>query len=197
MESDNERARIPSAMRFSASAASEGVAAPSNSNSRLSPITIPSGRSDSNQRTPRPSKLDADMVRTLPLLGLDLEDDELGRRQLDLLIANRDRQLTRQHALGQLRQVERSGVAACPSMKFLRNRSAHLFPLSRPHQRRVVGWRRRRDDLCADTPRLTDRERLRYDLAPTDRLSGHWLRGDQVLAVETAGRGDPLAITLP
>jgi len=50
------------------------------------------------------------VIRTLPLLCLDLEDDELGRRQLDLLIANRDRQLTRQHALGQLRQVERSSV---------------------------------------------------------------------------------------
>src|SRR5215813_7648066 len=98
IDSDNERARIPSAMRFSASAASEGVAAPSNSNSRLSPITIPSGRSDSNQRTPRPSKLDADVVRTLPLLGLDLQDDELGSRELDLLIADGDRELAGQHA---------------------------------------------------------------------------------------------------
>src|SRR5215813_11898240 len=129
MERDSERARIPSAMRFNASAASEGVAAPSNSNSRLSPITIPSGRSDSNQWTPRPSKLDADVIRALPLLRLDLQDDELGRRQPDLLISNRDRQLARQHALGQLRQVKRGSVAACPSVKLRRNRSAHLLPL--------------------------------------------------------------------
>src|SRR5215813_7857284 len=123
MESDNERARIPSAMRFSASADSEGVAAPSNSNSRLSPITTSSRRSDPDQWTPRPSKLDADMIRALPLFGLDLEDDELGRRQSDLLVSNRDRQLARQHALGQLRQVERGSVAACPSVKLRRNRS--------------------------------------------------------------------------
>src|SRR5215470_6003462 len=197
IESDNERARIPSAMRFSASAASEGVAAPSNSNSRLSPITIPSGRSDSNQWTPRPSKLDADVIRALPLLGLDLEDDELGRRQLDLLIPHGARQLARQHALGQLRQVERSGVAACPGVKLRGNRCAHLLPLYRPRQGCGLGRRHRRDGLCAGGPWLTDCERLRYDVSPASRVPGHQLRGDQVLAVETAGRGDPLAITLP
>src|SRR5712691_11315559 len=104
MERDSERARIPSAIRFSASAASEGVAAPSNSNSRLSPITISPSRSDPDQWTPRPSKLDADVVRALPLLGLDLEKDELGRRELDLLISHGDRNLSRQHPSGELRQ---------------------------------------------------------------------------------------------
>src|SRR5947209_12546698 len=98
MESDSERARIPSAMRFSASAASEGVAAPSNSNSRLSPITLSPCRSDPDQWTPRPSKLDADVVRALPPLGLDLENHELGRREPDLLVSHRDRELTRQYA---------------------------------------------------------------------------------------------------
>src|SRR5215470_18382649 len=93
IESDSERARIPSAMRFNASAASEGVAAPSNSNSRLSAITIPSGRRDPDQWTPRPSKLDADVVRTLPLLGLDLEHHELRRRETDVLLSDRDREL--------------------------------------------------------------------------------------------------------
>src|SRR5207253_3617106 len=102
MESDSECARIPSAMRFSASAASDGVAAPSNSNSRLSPITISPCRSDPDQWTPRPSKLDADVIRALPLFGLDLENDELGRCQPDLLITDGDRQLTRQNSFGQL-----------------------------------------------------------------------------------------------
>src|SRR5262245_50233185 len=197
MESDSERARIPSAIRFSASAASEGVAAPSNSNSRLSPITTSSRRSDPDQWTPRPSKLDADVVRALSLLGLDLENDELGRRQLYLVIPNGDRQLARQHAFGQLRQVERGGVAARPSVKLRGNRCAHLLPLYGPRQRRRIGRRHRRDGLGAGGPGLTDCERLRYDVAPAGRVPGHQLRGDQVLAVETAGRGDPLAITLP
>jgi hypothetical protein len=52
------------------------------------------------------------VVRALPLLGLDLENHELGRRELDLLISDRDRELTRQNALGELRQVERCRVPA-------------------------------------------------------------------------------------
>src|SRR5436309_14186042 len=97
-------------MRFSASAASEGVAAPSNSNSRLSPITIPSGRRDPAQWTSRPSKLHADVVRTLPLLGLDLETHALGRRELNVLISDRDRELAPQAAFGQLRALPRARV---------------------------------------------------------------------------------------
>src|SRR5207253_2776547 len=107
MESDSECARIPSAMRFSASAASEGVAAPSNSNSRLSPITLSPCRSDPDQWTPRPSKL-------------------------------------------------RAGGS-----------------------------------------RLTHGERLRYDLAPAGRLPGHALQADQLLAVDTTGRGVSPSNTLP
>src|SRR5262245_44329006 len=126
MESDSERARIPSAMRFSASAASEGVAAPSNSNSRLSPITISPRRCDPDQWTPRPSHLDADMIRALALLRLDLENDELGRGQLDLLFPDRDRELTREHSLGELREVERRGVPAGASVELRRNRGAHV-----------------------------------------------------------------------
>src|SRR5258705_7956140 len=85
IESESERARIPSAMRFSASAASAGVAAPSNSNSRLSPIANSSRRSDPDQWTPRPSQLDADVVPSLLLLRLDLQHDELRGREPQLL----------------------------------------------------------------------------------------------------------------
>src|SRR2546427_3781776 len=137
MESDSERARIPSAMRFSASAASEGVAAPSNSNSRLSPITLSPCRSDPDQWTPRPSKLDADVVRALPPLGLDLENHELGRREPDLLVSHRDRELTREYAFGELRQIERCRVPAGTTVEFRRNRGAHLLPLSRLCERRL------------------------------------------------------------
>src|SRR5215469_430028 len=98
-------------MRFSASAASEGVAAPSNSNSRLSPITTSSRRSDPDQWTPRPSKLDADVIRALSLLGLDLQDHELGRRQPDLLISDGDRELASEDAFGQLGEIERRRVS--------------------------------------------------------------------------------------
>src|SRR5436309_969487 len=170
MESDNERARIPSAMRFSASAASEGVAAPSNSNSRLSPITLSPCRSDPDQWTPRPSKLDADVVRALPLLGLDLENHELGRREPDLLVSHRDRELTRQYAFGELRQIERCRVPAGTTVELRRNRGAHLLPLSRPCERRL---RHGRYGLRAGGSRLTHGERLRYDLAPAGRLPGH------------------------
>src|SRR2546428_12964696 len=104
MDSDSERARIPSAMRFSASAASEGVAAPSNSNSRLSPITT--SCSDPNQWTPRPSKLDADMVRALPLLGIDLEKDEIGHREQDLLLSHDERELACENTTGRLSRLD-------------------------------------------------------------------------------------------
>src|SRR5215831_5210171 len=164
MERDSERARIPSAMRFNASAASEGVAAPSNSNSRLSPITIPSGRSDSNQWTPRPSKLDADVIRALPLLRLDLQDHELGGRELDLLIADGDRELSGQDAFGQLGQVERGRVPAGARVELRRNRGNHVLPLGGLRERR--GVRRRcgrhgRYGLPNGAPRLTDCEWLR------------------------------------
>src|SRR5215475_11270902 len=195
MESDSERARIPSAIRFSASAASEGVAAPSNSNSRLSAITIPPGLSDADQRTPRPSKLDADVVRALSLFGLDLENQELGCRELDVLLSDRDRELTRQNAFGELRQVERCRVPASATVELRRNRGTHLLlPLSRPSERRL---RHDRDGFGAGGPRLPHCERLRYDVAPARCLPGHLLRADQVLAVDTAGRGVLPSSTLP
>src|SRR5262249_49224191 len=129
IESDSERARIPSAMRFSASAASEGVAAPSNSNSRLSAITISSHCSDPDQWAPGPPTLDADVIRPLPLLGLDLEYNELGRRKLDLLFSDHDRELTREDALGQLSEVERCCIPPGPSVELRRNRGGHMLPL--------------------------------------------------------------------
>src|SRR5215510_4116172 len=126
-------------MRFSASAASEGVAAPSNSNSRLSAITISSHRSDPDQWTPGPPKLDADVIRSLPLLGLDLEHDELGCRELDVLLSDHDRQLTREDTLGQLSEVKRRGIPPCPSMELRRNRGGHVLPLRCWHRRRRRG----------------------------------------------------------
>src|SRR5438445_12648917 len=194
MESDSERARIPSAMRFSASAASEGVAAPSNSNSRLSPITLSPCRSDPDQWTPRPSKLDADVVRALPLLGLDLENHELGRREPDLLVSHRDRELTRQYAFGELRQIERCRVPAGTTVELRRNRGAHLLPLSRPCERCL---RHGRYGLRVGGSRLTHGERLRYDLAPAGRLPRHALQADQLLAADTTGRGVSPSNTLP
>src|SRR6267143_2730145 len=193
MESDSERARIPSAIRFSASAASEGVAAPSNSNSRLSPITIPSGRSDSDQWTPRPSKLDADVIRALPLFGLDLENDELGRRQLDLLLTHGDRQFAREHPFGELRQIKRRRVPAGATVELCRNRGAHVLPLRWTRDRLRHGF----CGPCAGGSRLAHCERLCCDLAPARRLPGHLLRADQLLAVDTAGRGVPPSNTLP
>src|SRR5262245_28501485 len=139
IESDSERARIPSAIRFSASAASEGVAAPSNSNSRLSAITISPYRSDPDQWTPGPPKLDADVIRALPLLDLDLEHDELGRGELDLLFPDHDRELTREDALGQLGEVKRRGIPPSPRVKLRRNRGGHLLPSRLFHRRRVGG----------------------------------------------------------
>src|SRR5262249_572004 len=99
---DSDRARIPSAMRFSASAASAGVAAPSNSNSRLSPITNSSRRSDPDQWTPRPSHLDAHVIPPLLLLRLDLQHDELRRREPDLLFSRYQRDFTGQQSLREL-----------------------------------------------------------------------------------------------
>src|SRR5215467_3945830 len=146
IESDSERARIPSAMRFSASAASEGVAAPSNSNSRLSAITISSRRSDPDQWTPGPPELDADVIRSLPLLGLDLEHDELGCRELDVLLSDHDRELTREDALGQLSEIKRCGIPPGPSVELRRNRGGHLLPLRCLYRRLRRGrnrWYRR------------------------------------------------------
>src|SRR5437899_6030399 len=163
MESDSELAPLPSAMRFSASAASEGVAAPSNSNSRLSPITLSPCRSDPDQWTPRPSKLDADVVRALPLLGLDLENHELGRREPDLLVSHRDRELTRQYAFGELRQIERCRVPAGTTVELRRNRGTHLLPLSRPCER---CRRHGRYGLRVGASRPTHRERPPSEPAP-------------------------------
>src|SRR5690242_18197449 len=78
-ENDSDRARMPSAIRFSASAASAGDATPSYSNS-LRPIPVPPC-SDSDQRPLGPTKLHCDVIRPLLLLDLDLEHQELGRRQ--------------------------------------------------------------------------------------------------------------------
>src|SRR5262245_4494824 len=72
-ESDSDRARRPSAMRFKASAASDGLALPSNSNTCLSPISAPPARAHANQWPPGPSQLDGDVVRPLLLLHFDLE----------------------------------------------------------------------------------------------------------------------------
>src|SRR4029077_19591545 len=146
-------------MRFSASAASEGVAAPSNSNSRLSAITISSHRSDPDQWTPGPPELDADVIRALALLYLDLEHDELGRGELDLLFADHDRELTREDALGQLREVKRRSVPPGPSVELRRNRGGHLLPLRCLHRRRRRG-RYSRYGLRAHASRLTDGQRL-------------------------------------
>src|SRR5262245_1786358 len=181
-------------MRFSASAASEGVAAPSNSNSRLSPITIPSGRSDTDQRSPRPSKLDADVVRALSLFGLDLQNHELGSRELDALLSDRDRELARQNTFGELRQVERCRVPAGATVELRRYHGTHLLlPLRRLRGRRLYGG----DGLGAGGARRPHCERLRYDVAPAHRLPGHLLQADQLLAVDTAGRGVPPSNTLP
>src|SRR5262245_44385286 len=173
IESDSERARIPSAMRFSASAASDGVAAPSNSNSRLSAITVSSRSSDPDQRTPGPPKLDTDVIRPLPLLGLDLEHDELSRRELNVLFADHDRELTREDALGQLGEVKRRGVPPGPCVELRRNRGGHPLPLRYLHCRRrgrhnLHGryGRCTRNGLRAYAARLTDGQRLCFLVAP-------------------------------
>src|SRR5438445_8926232 len=155
-------------MRFSASAASDGVAAPSNSNSRLSAIAISSCRSDTDQWTPGPPKLDADVVRALPLLGLDLEHHELGRRELDVLFPDHDRQLPREHALGQLSEVERRGIPPGPSVKLRRNRGGHLLPLSCLYGRRR--GRYSRYGLRAYRFRLADGQRLCCHVAPASHF---------------------------
>src|SRR5262245_49868720 len=201
IESDSERARIPSAMRFSASAASEGVAAPSNSNSRLSAITISSHRSDPDQWTPRPPKLYADVIRPLPLLGLDLEHDELSCRELDVLLSNHDRELTREDALGQLSEVKRCGIPPGPSVELRRNRGGHLLPLRCLHRRQRSGrcgrYSRNGRRLRAHASRLTDGQRLCCYVAPARHFPpGHGSRSGQ-LAVDTTGRGVLLLITRP
>src|SRR5262249_24086033 len=78
-DNDSDRARIPSAIRFSASAASAGDATPSYSNS-LRPIPVPP-RGDPDQRPLGPAQLHRDVIRPLLLLDLDLEHQEFRRRQ--------------------------------------------------------------------------------------------------------------------
>src|SRR5262249_58318399 len=66
-DNDSDRARIPSAIRFRASAASAGDATPSYSNSRLRPISLPP-RGDPDQRPLWPTQLHHDVIRPLLLL---------------------------------------------------------------------------------------------------------------------------------
>src|SRR5262245_60530817 len=189
-------------MRFSASAASEGVAAPSNSNSRLSAITISSHRSDPDQWTPRPPKLDADVIRPLPLLGLDLEHDELCCCELDVLLSDHDRELTRADALGQLSEARRCRIRPGPSVQPGRNRGGHLLPLRCLHRRlrssRCGRYSRNgRHCLRAYVSRLTDGQRLCCYVAPARRFpTGHTSRSGQ-FAVDTTGRGVLPLITRP
>src|SRR5262245_36301432 len=107
MDSESEPERIPSAMRFRTSAASPGVAAPSNSNelrllmgllsSRCWEWRCSGGR-DLDQRPARPAQLDGDRIGALLLLHLDLEQQELRRGQSGRMLAPVHGQLARQHA---------------------------------------------------------------------------------------------------
>ena len=141
------------------------------------------------------------MIRAFPLLGLDLQNDELGQSELNLLISDRECKLTGEHTPRELRKVERGRVPASATVELRRNRSGHglsmsRLGLSRPCQDgrlgRSLGGRFRG---CGS--RLTGRERLRYDVAPAGPVPGHLLRKDQVLAVETTARRVPLANTVP
>src|SRR5262245_7953998 len=116
-------------MRFSASAASAGVAMPSNSNSLRSAISTPSR--DPDQWTPRPAELDRHVIGALLLLDLDLQQQELRRDQLALLLARDDTQFTGEHALGKLRQVECRGIptSATAELRGNRRRRRHPVPL--------------------------------------------------------------------
>src|SRR5262245_60909510 len=116
-------------MRFSASAASAGVAMPSNSNSLRSAISTPSR--DADQWTPRPAELDRDMIRSLLLLDFDLQQHELCRGQLALMLASDDAQLTGEHAFRKLRQVECRGIptSATAELRGDRRRRRHPVPL--------------------------------------------------------------------
>src|SRR5262249_24691746 len=99
MESERDRARMPSAMRFNASAASDGVAAPSNSNSRLSPIVASFPGCDADERAPRPAQLHGHVIRPFLLFDFDVEDDELGCGKLDLMITMHDGDFARKYSL--------------------------------------------------------------------------------------------------
>src|SRR5262245_4615739 len=102
MDSDSARERMPSAIRLSASAASDGDAAPSNSNSLRSPIGPPLRGRDAYQRPPRPSNRDLHALPALSPLHVDVEQHELGRRHDNLVLAAEDTELAREQAPGEL-----------------------------------------------------------------------------------------------
>src|SRR5215831_9842142 len=110
MDSESALDRMPSAMRLSVSAASDGDAAPSNSNSRPSPIGFPSRGGDPDQGPLRPSERDLHAMAALPLLDADVEKQELGSRHDRLTLAGHDAELAGENALGEFGEIKGSGV---------------------------------------------------------------------------------------
>src|ERR671918_562847 len=122
IDNDSDRARIPSAMRSRASAASAGDAVPSNSKTCLSPIVASPAGAGPDERPPRPSQLHGHVIRALFLLDLDLEDDELRRGQSHRTLPRPDRHLTGEHTPGELGEIEGRGVPARTTPELGRDR---------------------------------------------------------------------------
>src|SRR5215471_15536475 len=101
---------MPSAIRLSASAASAGDAAPSNSNSRRSPISAPLPLHRPDQRAARPPERDLHAMAPLPLPDFDVEHQELRGRQRELALPGPDSQFAGEQSLGELGEIERGGV---------------------------------------------------------------------------------------
>src|SRR5262249_25595714 len=147
MERDSARDRMPSAMRLSASAASDGDAAPSNSNSCLSPMTS-SRCGDFDEGPARPPERHLHPIAPLALLDLEVEEEELGRRDDRLLVIGHNPELAGENALGELREVEGRGVPTGSPAESSGDASRHVGALTARRPARAHSGRARRGGFC-------------------------------------------------